>query len=62
MNDLWRIRQCVGIGGDFDHFPILLEIAGVGKKPPNPFKFNSSGGRNQICCLIKSNWIPYDRD
>lgn len=34
------IHQWVGGFGDFDHNPILLEIAHGGGKPTTPFKFN----------------------
>ena len=35
-----RIMQWIGIGGDFDHAPIYLEINGTRSRPPNAFKFN----------------------
>ena len=44
-----------------DHFPIYLEIAKVGKKPPNPFKFNPDWlEKDDFIILIKDHWVPYD--
>jgi hypothetical protein len=33
-------RQWVGSGGESDHYPIFMEIAGTTKKPASAFKFN----------------------
>ena len=35
-------RQCVGEGGNSDHFPIFLELSKPPRKPVAPFKFNAS--------------------
>ena len=40
-NSLIIFRQWVGSGGISDHSPILLELVGLFKKPPAPFKFNN---------------------
>lgn len=40
VGDNMRVREWVGIGGDYGHFPILLKLPSMGKKPSSPFKFN----------------------
>ena len=34
------LRQWLECEGKLDHSPIILEIRGIGKKSPSPFKFN----------------------
>jgi len=36
------IRQWVELRGELDHFIVFMELASLGRKPPNPFKYNSS--------------------
>lgn len=36
-----RMKQWVDLGGDFDHFLIVLEIVEMGRRPLSYFKFNS---------------------
>jgi len=44
-----------------DHFPVLLELSSVGKKPPNPFKFNPrSLDDEDFIKLVKAQWVPFD--
>lgn len=33
-------RQWVGLGGESDHYPILMELDCPNKNPSSPFKFN----------------------
>jgi hypothetical protein len=40
MDKSLHFRQWIGEGGDSNHFPIFLEVAGGSKKPASPFKFN----------------------
>ena len=36
------IKKWVGIEGDSDHFLVFMEIRGLMRKPPTPFKLNST--------------------
>jgi hypothetical protein len=36
-----NLGKWVDNGGDSYHFPIVFEVAGLGRKPASPFKFNS---------------------
>jgi hypothetical protein len=50
-----------GPGGILDHSPILLELVGAGKKPPNPFKFNPLWlDYPSYLSVIKECWVPYN--
>jgi hypothetical protein len=52
-------RQWVGSGGESDHHPIFLEVAGRSKKPAIPFKFNSSWLKEEeFLALVKEIWTP----
>lgn len=56
-----KIRQWVGGFGDFDHNPILLEIAHGGEKSSTPFKFNRDWlNQEEFVNLIKGLSIPYN--
>jgi hypothetical protein len=35
-----KIRQWVTFDGEFDHFPVFLELTSIGNKPSIHFKFN----------------------
>ena len=53
----------MGNGGDFDHFPIFLEVARGSQKPPSPFKFNFEWLKEAIFInLVKENWRPFDQE
>jgi hypothetical protein len=52
-------RQWTGSGGESDHFPIFLEIAGASRKPTSPFKFNSAWLKEEsFLKLVKEVWMP----
>jgi hypothetical protein len=52
-------RQWVGSGGESDHYPIFLEVAGNTRKPTSPFKFNSAWLKEEeFINLVKEIWIP----
>ena len=56
-----RIRQCAVVEGESYHLPIVLELAGVGKRPSTPFKFNSLWlDDSNFIKLLKSVWILDD--
>ena len=56
-----RIKQCVVVEGDSYHLPIVLELAGVGKRYSTPFKFNSLWlDDSNFIKLLKSVWILDD--
>jgi hypothetical protein len=54
MSDNVRVRKWVGIGGDSNHFPILLEVAVTREKPPSPFKLNLWFENEEFTNLVKS--------
>jgi hypothetical protein len=57
------LRQWVGTGGESDHYPIFLEVAGNTRKPTSPFKFNSSWLKEEeFINLVKELWIPLNQD
>jgi hypothetical protein len=57
----YQFRQWVEFGGDFDHFPILMEILGSLKKLASPFKFNPAWLLDEsFQILVKENWIVFD--
>jgi hypothetical protein len=41
LNGSMRVKQWIGIGGELDHFYILMEMVATRKKQLIPFKFNS---------------------
>ena len=46
-------------GGNSNPFPIFMDLAMIGGKPPSPFKFNVSWMEDDDCrSLVKSLWIP----
>jgi hypothetical protein len=48
-----------GIGGESDHHPIFLEVAGDSRKPSSPFKFNSAWLKEEeFLNLVKELWNP----
>jgi hypothetical protein len=52
-------RQWTGSGGESDHFPIFLELAGASRKPTSPFKFNSAWLKEEsFLNLVKEVWTP----
>jgi hypothetical protein len=52
-------RQWVGSGGESDHYPIFMEIAGATRKPASPFKFNSGWLKEEsFIKLVKEVWAP----
>jgi hypothetical protein len=56
-------RQWVGSGGESDHHPIFLEVAGRPKKPASPFKFNSSWLQEEdFLNLVKEIWVPIGQE
>ena len=51
------VQQWVGTGGISDHCPIFLELRGARRKPPSPFKFNSSWMKDEgFHSLVKKMW------
>jgi hypothetical protein len=51
----------MGTGGEFDHFPIFLELVGVLKNPASLFKFNSAWLKEEsFQNLVKEVWAPLD--
>jgi hypothetical protein len=52
-------RQWIGIGGELNHFPIFLEIAGAYRKLTIPFKFNYDCLKEErFQKLVKEAWSP----
>ena len=55
------IRQWVGSGGHFDHYPIFTEFKNGHVKPPSPLKFNKTWLKDEtFLSLNSSKWIPFD--
>eukprot|EP01018_Ginkgo_biloba_P025951 Gb_32714 [translate_table: standard] len=40
LEDSARLKQWTSSRGDYDHFPTVLELVEVGKRPSSPFNFN----------------------
>jgi hypothetical protein len=58
LNDHFIVMHWLSSGGESSHFSILLEMGKVGKKPPNPFKFNPSWLENEVFInIVKENQI-----
>jgi hypothetical protein len=56
-------RQWVGSGGESDHHPIFLEVAGNTRKPTSPFKFYSSWLKEEeFINLVKELWNPINQE
>lgn len=54
-----QTRQWIAWGGEFDHNPIMHEFQRGFKKPPSPFKFNSSWiSDSKFGDLVRTNWAP----
>lgn len=61
MDDPKRIRSCVEVGGESGHLPIMFYIAKEDRKPPSPFKFNSTWLEDEeILNLVKEKWKSFD--
>jgi len=57
------VRQWVETGGISDHCPIFLEFRGRRRKPPSPFKFNSSWLKEEgFQSLVKEMWNPHPQN
>jgi hypothetical protein len=54
-------KQWIGCGGESDHHPIFLEVAGRSQKPVIPFKFNSTWIKDEdFISLVNHTWVPID--
>jgi hypothetical protein len=40
LEEALKIHQWVSVGGNFDHYLVLLEVVPAMGKPPSPFKLN----------------------
>jgi hypothetical protein len=47
----------VGVGGEYDHYPIFLEVAKGRRKPACPFKFNLEWLKEEsFIDMVKEQW------
>jgi len=61
VEDNFRFKQSFNIEGEFDHFPIVLEMEIVGKRLGNLFKFNIGWLEEaNFVKMVKYLWIPYN--
>eukprot|EP01018_Ginkgo_biloba_P039380 Gb_12932 [translate_table: standard] len=61
LEDTLRLKQWVGSRGESDHFPVLLVLTEVGKRPPSRFKFNHGWlAEDDFVQLVKGLWLPFD--
>ena len=60
VDRFFQLRQWVGSGGGYDHFPIFFDLQNGPHKPPGPLNFNKGWLKDEsFSNFVSSLWVPY---
>jgi len=63
LDNLPLFRQWVGLGGNFEHHPIFMEMKGDIRKPNTPFKFNYVWIKDDtVRSLVREQWKQFSHE